>query len=569
MESERTAVWASAISIAIVAARWLPVAGIGEYGMLYDQAYRLSVGQVWYRDLLSTHPPIAAQTLGALFRLFEPSLLLYNVHLYLWWLASLLVGYLLLRRYDVQGLARSAALVTFASLSLPCLSLGHAYFYAGSVFCGLCVLCLDIGLDGSRPSMTFGAGLLAGVTVFARQNLGIALIGGAVFLYLPLFIKKSLDLPGVVKQLAALLSGFVLSCLTIFLIFSRAASPGEVLRELLLDGAHGKAGQYGLLVRLIPRVNLKATLIDRRLMEIAGSIVVYLAVLWWVARRRSGSDPQPTSSSGKPLTVAIGLWVFANFVTLIPANVGHWMDSSTWPVIATASGAIIDLINIGWLTGMAWFLIASWNSMAAQTVARTVLALSVFAGTILSSQSYSVHLASVLVPMTIATLGSTFPKRAIIQRLCLLTSIWAIAAIFSLPTAFTRLVPIAGPRQFVGIWTTTGYAREAEELLNHVTPVIQNRTVLWVDLYGPHAAFGGMPAASVVPWDKTTFTSRQVSYLLGRWRANPPEYVMSGPFWGREELLGPQSEFDQWLGHSYTENWCSALQPELCLWKKK
>jgi hypothetical protein len=570
VEDERRMRWAAALCIALLAARWILVAGIGEYGMMYDQAYRLSIGQVWYRDLLSTHPPIVAEALGSLFRLFGPSLLLFNVHLYLWWLASLFVGYLLLRRYNISGLTQSAALVTYAALSLPCLTLFHAYFQAAAVFGGLFVLCFDIGFGSNQLGMIFWAGILAGISMFARQNLGAAILGGTLFLYVLLLIRRSIDYRRAFQDLALLIGGFIVSFGTILFIFSRAASAGEALRELLLDGAKGKAGRYGLIVRLIPRVNLKATLTHRRSMEIAASVVIYLALLLWIARRRSKPHAPRTSGTWKVLAIVISLLLAVNFVTLVPLeNTSHWLNSSDWPVIPMASLALVDLLNIVWLTGMAWHLIASWKSTTALSIARSVLALSVFGGAIVSDQAYSVHLAPVLVPLTIAVIGTTFPPGVIVRNLCLVTSLWAAASLFSLPASFSQLVPITGPRQFTGVVATPAYAGMVAELLNNVTPIVEGKTILWIAMYGPHSAFGGIPVPNVVPWDKTTFTSRQLKYLLGRWRANPPQYVMSGPFWGREESFTPQSEVQEWLSATFAKSWCSSLQPDLCLWKKK
>jgi hypothetical protein len=193
--------------------------------MMYDQAYRLSIGQVWYRDLLSTHPPVAAHVLSWLFRLNSPSLLLYDVHLYLWWLASLFVGYRLLQRYEIHGWNESAALIASAALSLPCLTPGHAYFYAAGVFCGFFVLCFDIGVGTNQSGIMFFAGLLTGAGMFARQNLMAAMIAGTGFLYLLLLVRRSIDYRKASRE--------VLSFGAILWVFRNTASASEVLHELL------------------------------------------------------------------------------------------------------------------------------------------------------------------------------------------------------------------------------------------------------------------------------------------------------------------------------------------------
>lgn len=571
MKNQRKALWLAILPIALLTVRWVFVAGIGEYGMMYDQAYRLSIGQVWYRDLLSTHPPIAAHVLGWLFRLTPPSLLLYNVHLYLWWLASIFVGYLLLRRYDIRGWTRCAALVSSAALSLPCLTPGHAYFYAAGVFCGLFVLCFDIGLGTNRRGWMFSAGMLAGAAMFARQNLAAAMIGGIGFLYLLSILRRSIDYRKASTEVALMICGFILSFGGILLIFSRTAGASEVLHELLLDGAHGKAGEYGLLARLIPRINLKAGLAHRRIAELVASVIVYSALLLWMARRKAKPVANRETGAFKLLLMATVILIAANFLTLVPVdNVNRWFDSSTWPAIPTATLALTDLLNIAWLSGMLWLLVSSWKSISEKQLARGALACFVFAGTIVSSQSYSVQLAPILVPLTIAVLGPEFSRVAVIRGLSLLTAVWAASCVVSFPATFERLAPIPGPRQFAGVFAPESYIHLTTEILGNVTPEITGKTVLWIAIYGPHAAFGGIPAPNVVPWDKTTFTSRQVAYLLRRWQADPPRYVILGPFWGDDDLqFGPESGFRQWLNTTYSKGWCSSLQPGLCLWREK
>jgi hypothetical protein len=140
----------------------------------------------------------------------------------------------------------------------------------------------------------------------------------------------------------------------------------------------------------------------------------------------------------------------------------------------------------------------------------------------------------------------------------------------SFPLSFERLVRIPGPPQVAGVFTLAPYAQLTMEFLCNVTPEVTGKTVLWIAMYGPHAAFGGIPAPNVVPWDKTTYTSRQLTDLLTRWRADPPSYVMFGPFWGKDDSqFGPESDFGRWFGATYSKGWCSSVQPGLCLWREK
>ena len=295
--------------ITFLALRWIPVAGLGEYGMMYDQAYRLSIGQRWYRDLLSTHPPLTAHVLALLFRFFPPTMLLYNVHLYAWWAGTLLVGWLILRRCVNHFIIRCLAITACAALSLPSLSSGHAYFYAASVLAGVFFLCLDTGLSDHRPGLIFAAGLLAGLTLFVRQNLCLALIAGASSVCVLLWIRRSINSRNTLAKIVLLAVGFCLSSVTTFLIFSRSAGATQVFHQLLIDRAQGKAGEYGLLVRLIPRLNFKYTLSFRRYAEILGSLLIYAVTFWFVAKKpRQTKHYNTRAAESWPFTVVTGRW---------------------------------------------------------------------------------------------------------------------------------------------------------------------------------------------------------------------------------------------------------------------
>jgi len=126
--------------VVILSARWIWIAGIGDYGWTYELGMRTLLGEIPYRDYICTLPPLTSYTIVPFIVLLKGNLWSFSLHLYLWWFAALFVGLLVARALGLRPVAQAAAVLLAACLSLPSTHLGHAYSYAGTFFFGLTLL---------------------------------------------------------------------------------------------------------------------------------------------------------------------------------------------------------------------------------------------------------------------------------------------------------------------------------------------------------------------------------------------------------------------------------------------
>ncbi len=126
--------------VGILTTRWIWIAGLGDYAWNYELGMRVLQGEVPYRDFICTLPQLTSYSIVPFLVALKGSLWAFHLHLYFWWLATLLVGLQIARKLDLRPAAQAAAMFLAASLSLPAIHLGHAYSYAGTFFFGLTLL---------------------------------------------------------------------------------------------------------------------------------------------------------------------------------------------------------------------------------------------------------------------------------------------------------------------------------------------------------------------------------------------------------------------------------------------
>ena len=134
--------------VGILTARWIWIAGLGDYAWTYELGMRVSQGEVPFRDFICTLPQLTSYTIVPFVVLLKGNLWAFSLHLYAWWFATLLVGLQVARALGLRPAAQIAAMFFAACVSLPATHLGHAYSYAGTFFFGLTLLQLK------RPALS-------------------------------------------------------------------------------------------------------------------------------------------------------------------------------------------------------------------------------------------------------------------------------------------------------------------------------------------------------------------------------------------------------------------------------
>src|SRR5205823_3771799 len=126
----------------IVCLRWIWIAGYGDYGNTYEAAYRVMHGEVPYRDFIFTNPPVTNYTLAFLLTEFGNSLWLYHIHLFIWWIASLIVGLVLLDKFNADRTTKIAAIILAGTMSLPLCTNWMPYSYLAPAVSGIVLIFL-------------------------------------------------------------------------------------------------------------------------------------------------------------------------------------------------------------------------------------------------------------------------------------------------------------------------------------------------------------------------------------------------------------------------------------------
>ncbi|MCX8090762.1 MAG: glycosyltransferase family 39 protein [Verrucomicrobiae bacterium] len=562
----------------LITARWVWVAGIGDYGWTYEVARRIVLGEVQHRDFICCLPVLTHYTLAALLGVLGDSLWCWAIHLYCWWLAALLVGWQLLRRLTVDTNLRQAGVILMAIFSNPAGTLGHAHNYASTTFAGLGALFILRALADGRDREWFLSGLSIGLATLAKQNVGCmaAVAACGVVLWQGFQegnTKKSLG------RLGRLTLGIATAFVPAATFFGAHAGYSEFLRQYFLDAGTAKGGIALVLGRALPRIILMPETPHRRIVEglISAPLLLGAGAWLWLRLRDAASrrdfvtgeiTPQPLSRLAvggflvsMTMLSVVSLWPWDSVRAPLPFDVSRFVPT----------GAEV-FIQLAYLLSVTAFVVAGFRF-------RNCLnwfAVSVLGGVILfsaatSSILYYPFCAPVVLPMLLGLLHQSggFPNLA---RQTLLVGVLFLVVFFFRPVfapTFAALKPLPSGSPFAGLYAPAGTAELVADRWGSLTPWIRGRRTLWLCSGGPHSAYGGLPVKNVPLFYKDTYHSRHEPSLRRAWEAQPPEFVVVGPFLpaAGARLLTAEG-IREWLGDRFELVW-RARGEELTLWRRK
>ena len=563
------------LTAGIFTARWIWVAGIGDFGWTYEAAWRIAHGEIQYRDFISSLPPLANYTLAALLALFGDSLWLFQIHLYLWWYLSLEVGFLIGCRLIENRALLCAAMVFTVVFSNPANSLGHAYNYAATFFGGVQILALLSLLRRECARNWFVLGLIGGIGMFAKQNVGLAVVaavGVVILLHMFLPARNRPVLWGLLLWPAGLAAGF----LPLAAWFSWKAGWNEFALQFFKDAADGKGGIYTILGRALPRIILHPDTPHHRLIEAGASVMLGLALIG-VWRRWQSQSGNPSRGKGSQMSIAalaLGFFLFSTvalaLVSLlhIPAvtgfqevlRVAHVPTGSSWVIFAFYMASVLALAAAAFA-----------RRRTPEQAAPCFVALAILLGTATSSLIYYVFAAPVIIPVLISALRNAAHGRT--AALCLFCATGFAMVSFLSPMyspTFLPLKALPAATPFSGLRSTARIADSVEALYRDVSPAIRGHRTLWLCSGGPHSAFGGLPVRNVASFYQDTYSSRQELPLVREWELHPPEFVVYGKF---SPTLGArlftQQGIDQWLRNGYELVWKDSATGTSLWWRTK
>jgi hypothetical protein len=541
--------------VLLLAARWIWIAGLGDYAWSYEVAARLLRGEVYYRDFPLLYGPLSHYTLAGLMGILGSHLFVYHLHLWGWYGAALAAGGLLARELGASREAQTAGLALGAVMACPAFSWGHAFNYQAPFLAAVATL----GVLRAQRSGGLGGAALSGAAaalcIYSKQNVGLA-----VAAVIPVFLPRR-SLPAYAAALGAVFLG-------IFGYLAAAAGAGEVARQLFADPAQAKAGLVTILARATPRVILPLGVPGRRGWEAAITALAWAALLGpalRIATRRAGRSERAGRQT--PLTLAAvaaaGVAVALSLLRVETSPLNQWLWFP-WPWFLQL---VYILFVLAGVAALARGREPGWTAAVAVGLAVTMAQE--------ASNPNFVYSATLALPLLCALLGRAQIRWAPAALAGGVGAVYLLGTTAAGPvsryglSAYQPTVALPSDSPFAGLRAPEPFARRTWELWAEAHPRLEGRKVLWlVGGGGPYLAYGGRPVFNAPCYMPDTFPGRLEGRLLEAWRQDPPEAVMLAEDFGGLPQA-PRLHADYMKSHllsSYQEVWRSRTEPRLGLW---
>jgi len=543
--------------VMLLAARWIWVAGLGDYGWTWEAAARLLAGQVYYRDFTLLYGPLSHYTLAAWMWALGPHLFHSHLHLWFWYALALVVGLRIARELGAGAAAQSTGVAFAAVMGCPAFSWGHAFNYQAPCLAGAAILCLLRARRAGGPTSAAAAGVAAALAIYAKQNVGLA-----VTVLIPFLLPR-----GSRRAYAGGLAG---AFVPILWYFSSRAGWEEVLRQLFLDPAAAKQGPVWMVLRAAPRLILPPEVPGRRWWEVAATLAALGALLPLVKRlaRRTPAGEGARRPVGRPAEpgpalLAAAVLGIATSLLNVEWNPPAFLLPAPWTWLQEGVYLLLALLTLALWRGFD----ATWRAAALPLLAVTAVQE--------SSNPNFVYSAPLAVPLLAALLDRAgVVLRPPVAGAALAAVCWIATAAVGPPwryglCAYRPTYPLPSDSPWAGLRAPREYREEIRELWTELRPHVEGRTTLWlVAGGGPFLAFGGHPVSGAACYMPDTIPPRLYRKLVESWRAQRPEVVVVQD----DFRLSPQDpdlaaeSIRQTIAGGHRQVWRSRRDPRLSAW---
>ena len=567
----------------ILAARWIWIAGLGDYGWTYELGTRVMLGEVPFCDYISTLPQLTSYTIIPFLWVLKGNLWAFSLHLYGWWLATLLVGLHVARTLGLRSAAQAAAMLLAACLSLPATHLGHAYSYAGTFFFGLTLLQLLRHQKKAKAKHGLLAGVFAGLALFAKQNIGAmaVLLGLGAITYGRVPSPQKHPLPG---SLFLFTFGAAATFLPIFGYFAGEAGAREVFQQMFSDASAGKGGLSGMIFHVLPLFFFTPNTPLRELWTLVFSGGVALLFFGFLGNKLYRLQQPATPPANLPtardswglIAGVIGVVALLSVVSLLDLpRIRSFFNRLHPDAIYEFHGFVAPLVFIAFsfCTALSAVCLLSPGHRRQPELFLPIVALPMILwGHELSCQGYLPFGAPLVVPLAVVLLERIGLIRDTVPLTCVAGGVLMLGVAGSTqegfqPSSFKAVEQLPVNSQFAHLWGRPDFAAVTRELHQNVAPRIRGRHTLWLCVGGPHLAWGGQSAFSVAALFGDTYNLRSEPALMQRWQTQPPEFIFVGE---RNYCFGSRifttEALNLWLPQKYDSVWKSTLR-DASLWQ--
>ena len=564
----------------IIVARWIWIGGTGDYGYTYELAARIFHGETQYADFITTFPPSAGYPLAGLMALTGQSLWSATVMMYLTWVLAIGAGWLLLQQLQARPTIILGSLLLAIALSLPAMVLNNSYNFLATAVAGVSAWWILRWHRDHRLHQLLLAGVMAGLCLHAKQNIGVWLafvvVLALAYLDKPWRAPKSLA-----RHLTIFSLGWVVGFVPLFAWFCGEAGLTEAFYQMFKDASDAKGGPLMMFYSATPRLLLSAATPHKNyvMLALSGMLAVVVLATYWIAFQRCGANQaRHDDSTHRTPRKVLTTWLVVHFGLGILLAVVSLYDLPGWQAVRKAA---TPLPIISWTVtvrdlcylALVSFCLIYWIKPAHHTPRRMVSSLllaGITIGHATSNSQYVAFAAPVSIPLALVLMDEIKLMR-FVGRNALIAGVLVTVCAYLFPVfmdTFVALRPLPRRSQFAGIYAPPAYHARVTELVNNISPQIENHTTLWLCPPGPHAAYGGQPVMNVPILFPDMYNSRSEKRLWDHWHQQPPDFVVWGKFQPAKgaQYLTPSS-IQNWLQKHYRVVWISG-DGNLSLWEK-
>lgn len=533
------------LSISVLCARFLGVCSSMEYcSNDFEAAYRFSVGQKFGSDVITGISPLSFYSLALFLKVFGSYEWVVHLHIYFWWAIALWIGLQLAQRISNNSEFIACTIVLAAGISCPVYTYQNSYSYMSVALVGMAVMAFDKFLFTQKYRWIIISGILSGITILTKQNVGILTLPAFIIFLLISFQFKALIIWGV---------SLAVSIFFPIALWSREFSVNEIISLIFLDAGKAKGGLL-LLARGIPRLvfPFKHGLAgNARVLEILCSFALGLIVVAWLFfRKPNRTQPHRLSSYLKMLWFIIcGSLLF----TLIPIPGFRKTFQAIGEAIGTPPGYLmLQTMVLVLFTALVWVLFKIKSVGTKREMFFTVFSLSLIFSVNTALPSYLSYSAPIVIPIVIVILDSVLSLN---YRAFVVVASWVLflnPIIDPFSPKFEKLIPISPPTFYRGLYSTVDHQKFLNENWSQIYPRVNQRTTLWLVNGGPNLAMGGIPVPTIVTLFRDLYSTRVEARVFENWNRQLPDRIVYGKLGVADDakLLHPK-HLEDWIARNY------------------
>ncbi len=559
------------IVVLLCVARWGLIANGFDYGWDFETGYRVYRGGIYGKDFYTAVGPLSYELIGFIFKVLSPSFIYLNFCYYACWTLSVLGCYLLVQKISTRPENTACAFIVTAPLSIPHMFPLHLYnFLSYTIAIWVFVFCFKF-LETRKIKVLFLAGLLSGIAIFTKQNIGIGAIGLAILI---LIINSILDLSQSVKEtirdVLVLLLGLLTSSLIIVYFYSENIGVTEFIKLVFIDSAKAKGNALNMLKVALPRLTFGVAVLDpaswrlQHIKELSACIFVILINVFWfrglLFTKKNSRALINFEVSNYDLALFVGFFILFMALTFIfPTYLFQLKTKIFWfrwyhPQIEVVTPILF------WICGVFfafWFLTLGKVKNISKEFFKYRVLLSVLAFGLhvwICAASFKYVLLNTSLLLSIVLIGGLNLKLGSRGQVYLLYIALLLGGYIGYPTnAFGPLQKLQGNSMHWMLGSKNvqlGWDEYQIGLRNYV----DGKKTLFLIHGGPHSLSGAIPVRNISNIYFDQYNPRIEESLVKGWMVNPPEMIVRGFFVPAEGSQWLVSErFESWIKNNYLQ----------------